>query len=177
MAINMHFMISQETYDQAIETLDDIKNDKRLEKLNAIVFLSLKQRGRGEKFTPLSEGKFKYLVNYALDKNINIGFDSCSAYKFLKSVEDHQRFEHFKMCSEPCESSAFSIYCNTEGHFFPCSFAEGIREWKEGLDIGNCKDFLKDIWNHKKTNEFRKKLLSTKHFNNLGCRTCPMFKV
>ena len=37
--VNMHFMIAEETYDRCLETLNDILNDKKLAKLNAIVLL------------------------------------------------------------------------------------------------------------------------------------------
>ena len=45
--INMHFMISDETYDACMETLNDMITDPRLTELNAIVLLSLKKKGRG----------------------------------------------------------------------------------------------------------------------------------
>ena len=175
--INIHFMISLETFEQAMETLNDILTDPRLEKMGAIVFLSLKKKGRGKNFTPLSQDKFKQLVDFSLENNISIGFDSCSAYKFLQSVKDSDNFEQFKMCSEPCESSAFSIYCNSDGTFFPCSFAEGHQEWKEGLDLANCDNFYKDIWYHPKTIAFRESLLNTSKNNLLHCRECPLFKI
>lgn len=177
--INIHSMIASETFDNALETLKDKLTDPRLEKLNAIVFLSLKQKGRGTNFTPLSQDKFKQLVDFAMDNKIGIGFDSCSAYKFLKSIENSDNFEKMAMYSEPCESSLFSTYFNVDGHFFPCSFSEGEGDWKEGLDIVKCKDFSEDIWYHDKTISFRKKLLNTnvKLKNKVNCRECPLFKI
>lgn len=174
--INIHCMISSETYDNALETLRDRLTDPRLNKLNAIVFLSLKQKGRGEKFTPLSQKKFKEIVDFSLKNKIDIGFDSCSAFKFLKSVENHENYENFLMSSEPCESSAFSVYCSVDGEFFPCSFAEN-GEFGRGLDIANCDNFLKDIWQHPKTIEFRNRLLDSENKNELKCRECILFNV
>lgn len=173
---NIHCMISEETFDNAWETLQDRLTDPRLEKLKAIVFLSLKKKGRGKSFTPLAQDKFKKIVDFAMERNVGIGFDSCSAYKYLKSVEDHPDFKTFEMYSEPCESTAFSSYINCDGKFLPCSFAEE-GEFGEGLDAVNCNDFMKDIWNHPKTIAFREKLLNTANKNKLKCRECPLFEV
>ena len=174
--VNIHCMIAEETFNNAWETLQDRLTDSRLEKLKAIVFLSLKKKGRGKTFTPLAQDKFKKIVDFAMENNIGIGFDSCSAYKYLQSVKDHPEYKFFEMFSEPCESSAFSIYCNTKGEFFPCSFSED-GEFGEGLDVVNCDDFMKDIWNHPKTVAFRKNLLNTASKNELKCRECPLFEV
>lgn len=173
---NAHVMISEETFDNAWETLQDRLTDPRLEKLKAIVFLSLKKKGRGKSFTPLSQDKFKKIVDFAMENEVGIGFDSCSAYKYLKSVEDHPNFKTFEMYSEPCESTAFSAYCNTEGKFFPCSFSEE-GEFGEGIDVVNCDDFIKDVWNHPRTKAFREGLLGTAKKNKLKCRECPLFEV
>jgi len=174
--VNIHCMISEETFDNAWETLQDRLTDPRLAKLKAIVFLSLKKKGRGVSFTPLAQERFNQIVKFAMDNEVGIGFDSCSAFKYLKSVEDHPNFKTFEMYSEPCESSAFSIYCNTEGKFFPCSFSEE-GEFGEGIDVVNCDDFMKDVWNHPRTQEFRKNLLDTADGNKLKCRECPLFEV
>ncbi len=173
---NIHCMISEETFDVAWETLQDSLTDPRLENLKAIVFLSLKKKGRGESFTPLAQNKFKKIVDFAMEHGVGIGFDSCSAYKYLKSVENHPNFKTFEMHSEPCESTAFSSYINCDGKFFPCSFAED-GEFEDGLDAVNCNDFMKDVWNHPKTETFRKGLLATADGNKLKCRECPLFEV
>lgn len=174
--VNIHHMISEETYDQCIETLNDKLTDPRLRELNAIVLLSLKQKGRGINHTPLGFDKFKNLVNFALNNKIGIGFDSCTAPKFLEAVRDHKQYQAFKTVSEPCESGLFSIYINVNGNFFPCSFSEDEGEWKEGISVVNCKDFLQDIWFHDRVKTWRNNLMTNIH-NNHGCRECPLFKV
>lgn len=167
---NIHIMVSEETIDQVYETFDDyICNEPRLNGLNAIVLLSLKQKGRGENFTPLSQYKFKMLVKYALDNNIPIGFDSCSANIFLKSVEGHEHYERFVILSEPCESTCFSAYINSKGYAFPCSFAEGNIDFN-GVSVYNCDNFINDVWFSKEFIKFRKVLLG----NN---RNCPLYKI
>ena len=168
--INIHIMISEETYDQIFETFYDyIDGEERLNGLNAIVLLSLKTKGRGESFTPLSQKKFSKLVNFAMENNIPIGFDSCSCHKFLESIKERGDYKHLEMMSEPCESTCFSAYVNCKGDFFPCSFAEGEGEWKTGIHVPDCEDY-KGFWNQSKTENFRKILLG-------NGRHCPLFEV
>lgn len=172
--VNMHFMISSNSYDDAMAVIDDIKNDSRLEKLNAIVFLSLKQKGRGEKYKTLDYERFKKLVDKAMDRGISFGFDSCSCPKFLKCVKEHKKYEMFKTLAEPCESSIFSAYIDVDGKYYPCSFMEGVDGWEEGLDSVN-GDFIKKVWWSQKVDEFREKLKSNLDENE--CRNCPCFKI
>jgi hypothetical protein len=168
--VNIHFMLSRETFEEAFKTIDDYQKDDRLKGLNAIVFLSLKQKGRGVKYNTITQEEFKKLIDYAFEKNAPIGFDSCSAHKFLNAVKDRENYKQLEMLAEPCESSCFSSYIDVNGIFFPCSFSAETEHWKTGLDVVNCTDFVKDVWNHKRVEEFRKNLL--------GCnRNCPLFQV
>jgi len=168
--VNMHIMVSVETYDWVKETINDYHDDERLKGLNAIVFLSLKQKGRGESFKGISQEQFTDLVNLALSKKVPFGFDSCSANKFLKSVQGHKNFKSMEMMAEPCESTLFSAYINAAGAFFPCSFAEGNDDWKEGINVLEVNDFVKDVWENPRVKEFRSKLIC-------NGRNCPMFNV
>lgn len=169
--VNIHKMICQENLDEVYELFNDYLNgDPRLKGLNAIVLLSLKTKGRGDGFTPLSQDKFKELVDFAMDNNIPLGFDSCSCHKFLKSVKNRDNFKQLEMLSEPCESGLFSAYINSKGLAAPCSFMENQGEWVDGIRVDTCNDYLKDIWFHPKMNDFRKKLLDSK-------RNCFTFKI
>lgn len=174
--INIHFMISEETYDKAFEVMMDIQKDERLEKMNAIVFLSLKTKGNAKNnFTQLSQEKFNELVEYALKNKIRFGFDSCSSRKYFNYLDENKEMsEDFKQkmtqCVEPCESSVYSSYISVDGNYYPCSFCESIEGWEEGISVLDSEDFLKDIWQNEKTKEFRSKLL--------GCnRDCPIYKI
>lgn len=174
--VNIHYMISNETYNGALDLMKDRLEDERLSKLNAIVFLSLKPKGRAIKnhFTFLSQDKFKKLVDYAFEHNIGIGFDSCSAQKFLKSVKDRENYKQLEQMSEPCESSLFSSYFNTEGKFFPCSFAEGTEGWEDGIDIiSNGHKFLEDLWYNKKVVDFRNKTIECR----MCGKDCPIYEL
>jgi hypothetical protein len=172
---NIHQMISVETYDQAIETVIDYYSDPRLAGMNAIVFLSLKQVGRGKKYTPLPFDQFQKLIDLAFSLNVKIGFDSCTANNFFKATRNHPNSKQFETCIEPCESTCFSLYINQEGKYFPCSFSEGNGDWVEGIDITKVTDFNTEVWHTDRTWEFRDKLLSNVDEN--GIRACPLFKI
>ena len=166
--INIHKLLSEETFESCKELLD-----KKIDGLNAIVFLWLKPKGLRNNLHQLgSLKKYKELVEYAFDKKANIGFDSCSASSFLKAVHGRTDYESLKTMTEPCESTLFSYYINTEGMGFPCSFTE---DESKGVDAVNCKDFLRDVWFAEETAEFRIKVMSNTDCN--GCRMCQAFNL
>ena len=173
--VNIHLMVSEETYDRCMETARDAVSDPRLEKLNAIVCLSLKQKGRGEGFHVLSDEKFKALVDLTVKNKIGLGFDSCGSLKVLRSLgKETQKYVL------DCEASLQSSYINVEGDYYPCSFCEGEGDWKTGLSVLDCKDskdFAKKIWNNSKTEHFRKILTASANNNEFQCRECPIFRV
>jgi MoaA/NifB/PqqE/SkfB family radical SAM enzyme len=168
--VNIHQLVAVETLPNIMETIQDIKQDARLEKLNAIVFLTLKPKGKRNNLTMVNDGHYKELVEMCLKEKINFGFDSCSANRFLRVVKGHQDYDKFAQVSEPCESSLFSAYIDVRGTFFPCSFSSGEGRWTEGVDVVNCSDFIEDVWNHPKTLRFRSDLL-------MRCRDCPLFDI
>ena len=173
--VNIHYMISEETFEGAKNLLNKRVVDERLSKLNAVVFLSLKQKGRGTGFTPLSQEKFNELVKIAHDNNIGIGFDSCSSLKALNAYDaigiDVKKY------IIPCEAAMQSSYINVRGEYYPCSFCEGEGEWSTGLNVIECNDFIEEIWNNPKTLKFSEDLNSTCKNNCMNCRNCPMFNV
>lgn len=174
--VNMHFMICQESYESCLETLNDIKSDFRLSKLNAIVLLSLKKKGRGVGYNSLSQEKYSNLVKFCLDNKVNFGMDSCGAKKFLDAVKDHPNYENFKVVCEPCESTNFSQYIDVDAKYYPCSFCEGVKGWEDGIDTEKCEDFLSDIWYNGRVKEFRSKL--NNNCNNCHkARECPVYEV
>lgn len=175
--INIHYMISDQSVEGAYKIIDDMQSEPRLSKMNAIVFLSLKQKGNAKTgYTQLSQEKFNDLCKYALSKKINFGFDSCSSRKFFNYLDsDDTLTKEFKeqmyKCIEPCESSIFSSYVSVDGKYYPCSFCEGVNdEWKDGLSVLDCDDFITDIWYNEKTQNFKKKLLSCN-------RDCPIYSI
>lgn len=148
--VNIHYMLSEETYQGALDLLELYKTDSILQKVTAIVFLSLKQKGRGIGFTPLSEDKFKNLLEYV--NIVPMGFDSCTAGKFMRNVSNPEKYEQY---IEPCESTRFSLYINVDAKVYPCSFAEQ----GEGIDIIGAKSFIDNVWNAPQTVRFRNKCI------------------
>jgi len=173
--VNIHCLLALETYKICLSTINDIKTDPRLKDLNAIVYLWLKPKGERNTFHQITENKYRNLVSTLIDKKVRFGFDSCSASSFLKVTEDNPNFEQFKMMSEPCESALFSGYISVDAMFYPCSFAEGVGEWYEGIDVINSNDFVKDVWNNPKTETFRNTCIASKDKN--GCRQCTIYNL
>ncbi len=178
--INIHQMVAQETYDDTLKLIEAIRVDPRFHGVYAVVFLALKQKGRGIGYHPLSADQFGKLANKVIDSGKNLGFDSCSAYKVIQAYKDHPNFTNIEMSIESCESSLFSAYINVQGEIFPCSFIEGIPGWENGIPLDDTKDFgedfLEDIWYHPKLKGFREKLLKTAT-NPYNCRTCPYYNI
>ena len=153
--VNMHFMLSAETLPYIDELIDDVKNDPRLKDLTAVVFLSLKQKGRGVNNERISEKEFNEVVDKMMHNGLNFGADSCSgpkmqnAFKILLKTNQEgssvtqsenewtkvkasplkERLEYFRNIDKmvtPCESLAESCYISDKGLFYPCSFMEDI---------------------------------------------------
>lgn len=177
MAINIHLMVSQETLPFVFEVIKDYKEDPRLQGMNAIVFLSLKQKGRGTAFHKVSEEDFKRIVDKCFEEDVVFGMDSCSANKFIKAIENHPHREQLRMFIESCESfGMFSSYVNCKGIYYPCSFMEGEGEWKEGIDLTKAQDFVEEVWYSDKLCKDRNRALEKAKCNG-GCTSCPYYDV
>jgi len=171
--INIHKLLCEDTYESCIDLIMQYGIDVRLDKLNAIVFLLMKPKGKRNDLKQLKDmEKYKKLIKIAFDYKVPIGFDSCSAPSFLRAVEERDNFKSLEQLAEPCESDCFSSYVNVDGMFFHCSFTEGQDGW-EGVNIVECQNFLKDVWNSDEVKKFRNSLLEKEKEN--GCRSCPIF--
>lgn len=175
--VNIHIVLSTASLKSCYEAIDDAVDDPRLEKMKAIVFLTMKPKGKRNKWTTLKDvGEYRKLITYAFERSIGIGFDSCSAPTFLAAMKDHPQFEQFCQLSESCESTLFSGYANVKGEFFPCSFTDGEGVWKTGIDITKVENFNRDVWNHEKTVAFRYRNIETTDPSICGdCRKCATF--
>ena len=173
---NIHLFSAEEVFPFMGEVIRDIQKDPRLENMGSVVFLGMKPKGRAKgRYTPLSQNKFYRLVEYCIKMGVPFGFDSCSQQKFEKSVCNLPIDDLYKkqmiIMSEPCESfGMFSSYVNCNGVYFPCSFCEGEGEWKDGIDVLNATDFIKDVWNHPLVNKYRKMMIESG-------RRCPMYEL
>lgn len=173
--INIHLMISEETFPNVKRLIEDFDNVPALKYVRAVVFLSLKQKGRGVGFHRLSDDKYEWLVKTCFEKHIGIGFDSCGAKKFNDYTIKTGINKTFKSMIIPCESTLFSTYLDVKGNFYPCSFCEKIEGWEEGIPVTKDIDFYKDVWFNERVIQFRKNLLENKDCN--GCRMCPIYNV
>ncbi len=173
-AVNIHYMLSEQTYDRAFKIIDEIKSDERLARMNAIVFLQYKHKNPKSPFTSmLDKDKYRKLVQYCEDKGVAFGFDSCSANLFLDSVKGMDNYKMYEVVCEPCESTAFSSYINCHGEFSPCSFCEEMtfdgQDWNKGISVFEVEKFT-DVWKHPKVVNFRENLLK-------NCRNCPIYDI
>lgn len=171
---NIHQLVSNETKDQIWETLNDIQTDPRLAKLNAIVLLSLKQVGRGSKYTKLTNDDFKAIIDYCFEHEIRFGMDSCSQKKFVNSIKECKDFDKLVTLTDPCESTCFSSYINVEGLMYPCSFCENSKSFPTGIDIAKCENFIKDAWMSESIKKWRSHLLKSRKTSSSGC---PVYDV
>lgn len=130
-------------------------------KLNAVVLLSLKPKGRAKNLKCITEAELAEVVELAKLFNINLGFDSCSAHKAFEMYppEMHHMIE-------PCESGLFSVYVDANGVFHPCSFAEETVT-DVTIDMTKVTNFLDEVWNAPAVKEWREKLIA-------GERRCPL---
>ena len=176
--VNIHLMISLETYFNTAQVLEDCATDPRLKDLNAVVFLSLKKKGRGENHHIISQKQFDPLVTLALKNNLRVGFDSCSSYKVFNTFKGTEEFSHVRDSIISCEACLESCYVNVKGQFFPCSFVEGVEGWHQGIDLLSVDSFITEVWNDAKTTNFRNALLATTTSDaGCPCRVCPYYEV
>lgn len=180
--MNIHYMLSEESFDGALSLLDDVAEDDRLRKLHAVVFLQYKSKGRGigNYTTMRSVDKYQQLLEKARHLRIPVGFDSCSAPMYLKVLESDVDGPLLSIFAEPCESGLFSSYINCHGEFFPCSFMEGQVGWEKGINVLECSDFNKDVWESERLNGWRDRLLKkdpkcSSCKLQSSCRVCPEY--
>lgn len=183
--VNMHLLVSHQTEKFVFEVLDDILHDGRLAGLNAVVFLSLKQKGRGKAFSKMDDDVYARVIKFVNDHGISYGSDSCGANRLMKSLQSYydgkengaEMYERALNCIEPCESfGMFSLYLNVNGVYYPCSFMEGEGDWKEGIDMLKINDFFNDVWNGEKVRKAREEMLKCAKCNG-GCTKCPYYEI
>lgn len=163
--VNIHQILSLESLSQCYKVISDKKTDPRLAKLNAIVFLSLKPKGERNCSHIITDRQlYVDLIKYAVDEKVAFGFDSCFAPIFenvAKDIFPANDLEKILQLCEPCESfGMFSSYFDVKGHFYPCSFCSGTKDWETGIDVLEVEDFLKDVWNSPRLLDGRRKSLS-----------------
>lgn len=180
--VNIHQLLASETYDSCYKLLRDIKDDSRLAGLNAVVFLMLKPKGNRNKYSSVNSlDRFNELIKTAQDLGVSVGMDSCTAplmFKFAKTYDQQDIIPSI----EPCESTLFSVYINSDAEVFPCSFTEGEPGWETGISMPDVNDFMKEVWFSERLKNWRTKLLASssgcsKCNMRKYCRSCPTFDI
>jgi hypothetical protein len=138
--------------------------------MNAIVFLGLKPKNRGQTFDVLPDDEYIKLVDYCFKNNIPYGFDSCSSPKAELAISKNKNLnpetkEKVLSCCERCEANCHSFYINTDGVSFPCSFGEDI---EKGVNVLEIKNFISEAWDSPDAKDWRNRLFKLK-------RECPMY--
>lgn len=175
--VNIHKLLAAETLEGCFTLINKVKTDPRLAGLKAIVFLLLKPKGNRNQLTPIRDmASYKRLMDYAQEKGVQVGMDSCSAPMALQTLP-----ENCIQSIEPCESTLFSIYLNVQGEVFPCSFTEGTKGWETGISTKDIASF-KDVWYHPRLVEWREGLLKSSSgcsscTSQKHCRSCPIYDV
>lgn len=179
--VNVHWVLMEENIQETFNIIDELTTDERTKKLNALVLLAYKPKGRNkDKFHSVKNSTvYNKLMKHAKQKELNIGFDSCSAPNvFLGSNKED--YENINLIGDACESTLYSSYINVDGDFFPCSFTEGEKDWEKGISVIKASTF-DEVWYNKRTIEFRNKLLNMQNkcdcFFSKSCRHCPTFEV
>lgn len=176
--VNIHQVISVESLQSCYDLIDEAATDPRLEKMRYILFLTLKPKGKRNKWHVLKDvNEYRKLIEYAWSKDIAIGFDSCSAPTFLASIKDHPNFAEMNEMTEACESDRFSGYANVEGIWSHCSFTEGLENWGT-VDLKVIEDFDRDLWNAPVVKKFRE-CLTCQNNDHIGKDVflCPVYKL
>jgi hypothetical protein len=191
---NIHSLLAKETLKGCYHLIDSVSaakagvGDQRLIGVNAIVFLLLKPKGKRNTLHSIDNlDEYGKLLNYAMSKGVQVGFDSCSAAHAYQNLSN----EHFTSI-DACESTLFSLYLSLSNgvdsesngaYVFPCSFCESTEGWETGIDLlsEDIKDF-QDVWYHPRIVAFREKLLKSSTSCNCahvadGCRSCVIYDV
>lgn len=172
--LNIHMLLSNDTYYDCIELVNDYKTDSRLKNLNAIVFLILKPKGIRNRYRKIGFVDYKNLVEMCITNKVPIGFDSCTAPLFIKAISHNEKLLRDVIDSvESCESGLFSSYINILGEYWHCSFTENHHNWS-GVNVLDCDDFLRDVWFNPEVIKFRNSLINQES-NKQDIRTCPVY--
>ena len=136
---NIHFVLQNDNIIEAIQILLG-KYDKILEGVNALIFLTFKPAGRGEKQHLVREGiEFLDFLKAVKHKTtlVKIGFDACFVPHLL----------HYDVVNsalvDTCEGGYFSVYIDEKCQVSPCSFSGN----RDKYPLSEYPFY--DIWLHK----------------------------
>ena len=147
--INIHFMLSQSTIEDAIRLL---QNKELLKRINAVIFLNYKPIHSSLDLCLKNDDCLADFFNQIKEtKYCKIGFDSCMI-SFLTSIIESLKLDTVDFC----EAARFSAFISEESIMYPCSFMcdtslQGIdlkkisiqEAWKNGEIFKLTRKYLK----------------------------------
>lgn len=147
---NIHYVLSAESIDDAIDRLRNNGFDKGI---NAVVFLLYKPIGLGKPEKVLRADNPKVKEFFELvdngDFDFKIGFDSCSCAGIVNNTSkinlDSIDF---------CEGGRYSMYIDAQMNAMPCSFGNQDSKWYVSLRDHT----IEEAWNSDVFNRFRDSL-------------------
>lgn len=155
---NIHYVIGNDTIDEAIERLE---NDDFPNGINAVIFLLYKPVGKVKDGNVLSVRDPRVKRFYELievEHPFKCGLDSChipGVMNFTSKIAEESL--------SPCDAGRFSMYITPDGFALPCSFDTTKRKW--AVDI---KDKgIEAVWNGDVFEKFRL------HHKN-SCHSCKL---
>ena len=137
--VNVHFILSRESIEEATEIVKGDHNDL-LKGINAIVFLTYKPAGRGTTDMVLKDGEgMKAFIEAvkAPKTTCKIGFDACFVPMLIRGKVVRNEMV------DVCEGGFFSVYIDENMRVSPCSFS-GDRDAYSLREYG-----FYDIWLNK----------------------------
>ena len=176
---NIHFVLSNESIDVALDIVKNIDKHEWLKGVNAFIFLNFKNVGCGalkaENIIDYRDSKVKELFNLVDTKKLpfGIGFDACNCANVSKLMT------HYDTKSVSCcDAATFSAYISSDMIMVPCSF-DAARLF--GCDIS--KLTMDEAWNSLQFEKYRDlqriglpgKCENCKHFGDT-CRPCQIVK-
>lgn len=167
---DIDIFLSEETYENAMNTCIDYLNDGRLKYIHSLTFLMLKQHGRGKKFHQISEEHYRKLYDFIFDNKIVFAIDPCQYFRLKDYLIKYRQNElkDFDTVYDKCDGNRSSCYVNTLGEFYPCAFMEDEPQWKNPPNVFDCYNFIDEIWNGPRSQMYNVELM-TNGFS------CPMF--
>ena len=162
---NIHYVLSQENIDEAIEILSG-RYTVLFQGINAIIFLTYKPAGRADKSFILQKSNtflhFLKLINDDKLHHPKVGFDACFVPMLMHYTDIR------KDLIDTCEGGFFSVYIDHKMNVSPCSFS-GNR------DCYSLRDYsFYDIWENI-FDDFRNRHLNKCSSNcaeRKNCRGC-----
>lgn len=146
---NIHYVVSEETIDEAIIRLE---NNLFPKGINAVVFILYKPIGNGvmEKVLTRTDSRIKRFLSLATERKhpYRVGFDTCFTPALLRWSNTVPT-----VSIDACEAATFSMYIDSRMNCYPCSF--GI--WNKEISESMKDKTLREIWRGKTFSAFREK--------------------